>query len=171
MQERKNQKESYNTHHSCSAAMNTLASSSSSSLSQNNPPFQRGQSSSRSRSEYHGNHGQQPRSSSKSRYTINLKASATFCSRSLRAKRRQAFLKTYTLSSFDDNPTETQSKSQKLKQAASKVKSVMVSLVAAVRLSFVTRFAAPRYSIAWPSSPISDQKASFLKWKKHSAVC
>ncbi|GMH12604.1 hypothetical protein Nepgr_014445 [Nepenthes gracilis] len=80
---------------------------------------------------------------------------AAFCSRSLRARQRRIFLKTYKLSSIDDN--STQSNSQKLIQAASKVKSVMISFVAAARMSSLRRCLNPN-SINWQPSATSPRE-------------
>ncbi|KAL9266766.1 hypothetical protein AKJ16_DCAP11013 [Drosera capensis] len=87
---------------------------------------------------------------------------ATFASRSLRAKRRRAVLNTYRLSSFeDDSNTREVSKSQKLKQAAYKVKSAVVSMVASARFCSLKR-CGPR-SVAWLSSPFSFRDISFAR--------
>ena len=64
-------------------------------------------------------------------------SSRSFISRSVRAKRRRAFLRTYQLSSLDTNSVaaaESSNCQQKLRQAAIKLKSVVVSWAAAARL-------------------------------------
>ncbi|GAB2262928.1 hypothetical protein Droror1_Dr00003925 [Drosera rotundifolia] len=86
----------------------------------------------------------------------------TLASRSLRAKRRRAVLNTYRLSSFeDDSNTREVPKSQKMKQAALKVKSALVSMVASARLCSIKR-CGPR-SVAWLSSPFSFRNISFAR--------
>ncbi|GAB2285354.1 hypothetical protein Dimus_019808 [Dionaea muscipula] len=104
-------------------------------------------------------------SSLRSLSTRRLTASFA-ASRSLRARQRRAFLKAYRLSSLDDQiqsenstsrPPPRSNKCQKLKQAAVKVKSAIVSVVAAARFSSLQGRCNPRW-VTWPRSPFSFHK-------------
>ncbi|KAL9240998.1 hypothetical protein vseg_015158 [Gypsophila vaccaria] len=83
--------------------------------------------------------------SSSSRSQISIKMVSPLISRSVRARRRQAFLRTYQLSSLDDNSIgviggTTESKyGEKVKEAATKIKLAMVTLATAARLGFERR--------------------------------
>lgn len=100
---------------------------------------------------YKKNSEEQMRSSSKSssrRHSHNniTNKVSPLISRSVRAKRRQAFLRTYQLSHLNNNSIETAATSEskcndkmKWKEAAAKLKSAIISLASAARLSLVNR--------------------------------
>ncbi|KAK9664182.1 hypothetical protein RND81_14G024100 [Saponaria officinalis] len=87
----------------------------------------------------------EPTRSSSRRGQISMKIVSPLISRSVRARRRQAFLKTYQLSSVNDNSigvatTITESKyGERVRDAAIKIKLAMVSLATAARLGFERR--------------------------------
>lgn len=79
-------------------------------------------------------------------------------SRSVWAKRRQAFLRTYQLSHLRNDSVVTTAESncsEKLKQAAIKLKSVIVSLTSAARLTLLRRGCSFRPAMCCASLPSS----------------
>lgn len=96
--------------------------------------------------------------SKRGQHIYNLEAAKNFLSRSVRARRRGAFLKTYTLSSLDNSSELAQPKCNRVKKAAAKIKSVLVSAVEVVRNSSTRLRGCTSRSAICPSSSIQFQK-------------
>lgn len=92
-------------------------------------------------------------------------SSKSFISRSVRAKRRRAFLRTYQLSSPHNSGEAAESSNchEKLRQAAIKLKSVVVSWAAAARFSLLRRRCSLRRLLCASISPSRSIRSGWLR--------